>query len=68
MIHITAAVVRDTMPTGRIHEGIASTWMQRSSVGAPVPVFVRRSHFKLPKDPSTPIIMVGPGTGLAPFR
>ena len=36
--------------------------------GASVPVYVRHSSFRLPPTTDTPVIMVGPGTGLAPFR
>ena len=61
-------MVHETTGTGRLHEGVASFFLKRAAVGTPVPVFVRRSTFRLPKDTTTPVIMVGPGTGLAPFR
>jgi len=67
-VHITAAVVKERMPTGRVHHGVATTWLAAAKAGTKVPVVLRRSAFKLPKDKSSPVVMIGPGTGLAPFR
>ncbi|XP_011700669.1 PREDICTED: NADPH--cytochrome P450 reductase isoform X2 [Wasmannia auropunctata] len=70
-IHITAVVVEYKTPTGRINKGVTTTWLKEKHPTDPpclVPIFVRKSQFRLPTRPSTPIIMVGPGTGLAPFR
>lgn len=66
----TVAVVNGPTPTGRVHKGVCSTWLGRVDAGAApaVPVYVRTSTFRLPKSAATPIVMVGPGTGLAPFR
>ena len=55
---------------GRARLGVASTFLAgRIDPGAPLKVYVQKAHgFALPADPATPIIMVGPGTGVAPFR
>jgi sulfite reductase (NADPH) flavoprotein alpha-component len=54
----------------RTRLGVASTFLaERLAPGAGVKVYVQRAqHFGLPDDPATPVIMIGPGTGVAPFR
>jgi len=68
-IHLTVAVVRYET-NGRQREGVCSTYLsERARLNEPdVPVFVADSHFGLPADDTVPVIMVGPGTGVAPFR
>jgi sulfite reductase (NADPH) flavoprotein alpha-component len=55
---------------GRERLGVASTFLaERIEPGAPLKVYVQRAHaFGLPADPNVPVIMIGPGTGVAPFR
>jgi sulfite reductase (NADPH) flavoprotein alpha-component len=68
-VHLMIASVRYESH-GRKREGVASTYLaDRVEVNMPVPMFVHVAKgFRLPEDPATPIIMVGPGTGVAPFR
>lgn len=68
-IHLTVAVVRyATNQRERI--GVCSTFLaDRALIGAtPTPVFVSHSHFGPPEDGAKDCIMIGPGTGIAPFR
>jgi sulfite reductase (NADPH) flavoprotein alpha-component len=68
-VHLTVSIVRYES-FGRARKGLASTFLaDRAGGEIPVPVFIQASHgFRLPVDGSIPIIMVGPGTGVAPFR
>ncbi len=67
--HLTVAVVRYES-RGRTRRGVASTFLADSrGIDQSVPVYVSSNkNFRLPADPTTPIIMIGPGTGVAPFR
>lgn len=68
-IHLTVVIAR-YKTNGRDRVGVCSTFMaDRVQLDVtPVPVFVTSSHFGLPEDGAKDVIMVGPGTGIAPFR
>ncbi|MEW9580398.1 molybdopterin-dependent oxidoreductase [Paraburkholderia sp. DGU8] len=67
-VHLTVSAVRYN--NGRRHrKGVSSTFLADRANEADVPVFVQKSaHFRPPHHADTPMIMVGPGTGIAPFR
>jgi sulfite reductase alpha subunit-like flavoprotein len=68
-LHITMAVVRYATPTRRIKLGVCSTWLSRLEPGVRVALAVKHGSLALPVDwARRPLIMVGPGTGIAPFR
>jgi sulfite reductase (NADPH) flavoprotein alpha-component len=68
-LHLTVDTVRYRIGD-RQRLGVASTFLaDRIRPGETLPAYIQRSHgFALPADPATPIVMVGPGTGVAPFR
>ncbi|MFB9759935.1 assimilatory sulfite reductase (NADPH) flavoprotein subunit [Ectobacillus funiculus] len=67
-VHLTIGAVRYDAH-GRERKGVCSILCaERLQSGDTLPIYIQRSHFRLPENPSTPIIMVGPGTGVAPFR
>jgi sulfite reductase (NADPH) flavoprotein alpha-component len=70
-VHLTVAVVRyQPERSSHLHLGVCSTFLaERAEGNGKVPVFVHTAkHFRIPENPETPTIMVGPGTGIAPFR
>ena len=68
-VHLTVGAVHYKVH-GQAHKGVASTFLsERLVLGHTAGVFLHAAkHFRLPADRSLPVIMVGPGTGIAPFR
>jgi sulfite reductase (NADPH) flavoprotein alpha-component len=68
-VHLTVNIVR-YHSFNRARKGVASTFLaDRVGPDTPVPVFIQNSaHFRLPANGDVPVIMIGPGTGVAPFR
>ncbi len=66
-VHFTIDVVHYES-RGRQRKGVCSTFLAERAENVPIPVFPNTSKFRLPENGNTPIIMVGPGTGIAPFR
>ncbi|MCI2843505.1 assimilatory sulfite reductase (NADPH) flavoprotein subunit [Staphylococcus hominis] len=68
-VHITVGAVRYNTH-GRDRSGVCSVqFAERIQPGDTVPIYLKRNpNFKFPKDGDTPVIMIGPGTGIAPFR
>lgn len=67
-VHVTVGVLR-YFAHDLNREGVSSNYLAHRPVGSRIPIFTQaNSHFHPPKDPALPMIMVGPGTGVAPFR
>lgn len=68
-VHVTVRTVRYEAQ-GRERYGVCSVQLaERIKAGETLPVYIQNNpNFKLPENPETPIIMIGPGTGVAPFR
>uniref|UniRef100_A0A1B6IAI2 NADPH-dependent diflavin oxidoreductase 1 n=3 Tax=Homalodisca liturata TaxID=320908 RepID=A0A1B6IAI2_9HEMI len=67
-IHILLAVVQYKTSLFKPRLGLCSNWLASCSINNHLPVCIKKGSFTFPLDNSIPIIMVGPGTGVAPFR
>lgn len=67
-IHILLAVVRYKSKLVKERFGLASNYLAAVQNGNKLTVWLKNGSLKFPNDPQVPVIMVGPGTGVAPFR
>jgi NADPH-ferrihemoprotein reductase len=69
-VHLTVAVTQEKRKDKSLFNGVCSTHLANLNPTKPerVRIFNRPSTFRLPKDSSRPILMIGPGTGIAPMR
>lgn len=67
-VHVTVAVTKSQRKDKSTFKGVCSNYLADIVDGEKVQAFIRPSTFRLPSDASKPIVMIGPGTGIAPMR
>merc|ERR1712176_30174 len=67
-VHLTVALAEAKRTDGSTFQGLCTGYISKRKIGETLRIFNRPSTFKLPNDPTKPILMIGPGTGIAPMR
>ena len=67
-LHLLVAVVKYRTPWRRIRHGVRSSFLANASPGTRLAVWLKRGSLRIPRGPSAPLILIGPGTGIAPLR
>lgn len=70
-LELLVAVVEYKTMMSKLRKGLCSNWLKQLKCGDEIQAVIKRGTFKIPNDAQTtsiPLVMVGPGTGLAPFR
>lgn len=68
IVSATVSILKEDKPDGTTFKGVCSNHLAGITKNSMCRIFIRDSSFRLPQDTSKPIIMVGPGTGIAPMR
>mmetsp|Transcript_4867 Transcript_4867/g.7366 ORF Transcript_4867/g.7366 Transcript_4867/m.7366 type:complete len:605 (+) Transcript_4867:433-2247(+) len=68
-VELTVALLKYTTPWGRNKTGVCSLYVDKQLVeGSQVTIYIKRGVLRVPEDPTVPMVLVGPGTGVAPMR